>query len=56
MTVLKEGAAMAELGTLMAWMTVVFTVTMVGWIVWTWLPSRREELEAASRMPFDEED
>ncbi len=55
MTVLKEGAAMAQMGWLMGVMTIVFTITMVGWILWTWWPSHRAKLEAAARMPLEED-
>jgi hypothetical protein len=55
MTVLKEGAAMAQLGGLMGAMTVVFTAAMTGWIVWTWWPSRRLLLERVARMPLEED-
>ena len=54
MTVLKEGASMAQLGWLMGAMTVVFMAAMVGWIVWTWWPSRKGELDEAARMPLEE--
>ena len=55
MTVLKEAATFADFGILMGWMTVVFTATMTAWIIWTWLPSRRAELEAAAQLPLEEE-
>lgn len=55
MTVLKEGAAAADMGTLMGAMTLVFLVMMTGWIVWTWWPSRRAELEATAQMPLEED-
>lgn len=56
MTVLKAGAATAQMGWLMGVMTIVFATTMVAWIVWTWWPGHRAALEAASRLPLDEED
>jgi cbb3-type cytochrome oxidase subunit 3 len=54
MTVLKEGATMAQMGDLMGVMTVVFTVVMSAWIIWAWLPSRREAMEAAARLPMED--
>ncbi|MEZ4319934.1 MAG: cbb3-type cytochrome c oxidase subunit 3 [Myxococcota bacterium] len=55
MTVLKEGAAGAHLGEVMGVMTVVFMAVMAAWVLWTWWPSRRELLEAASRLPLEED-
>lgn len=55
MTVLKEGAAMASLGSLMGAMTVVFMAVMTAWIVWTWLPSRKPLLDAIARLPLEED-
>jgi len=55
MTVLKEGAAIAGLGWVMGAMTIVFMGIMTAWIVWTWWPSRREMLEAAARLPLEED-
>lgn len=55
MTVLKEGTAMATMGWTMGVMTIVFLSAMIGWTVWTWLPSRRLELEAMSRLPLEED-
>lgn len=55
MTVLKEGAAFADMGILMGWMTIVFLTMMTAWIVWTWLPSRRAMLDETARMPLEED-
>ncbi|MCB9675301.1 MAG: cbb3-type cytochrome c oxidase subunit 3 [Alphaproteobacteria bacterium] len=55
MTVLKEGASMAGLGWVMGAMTVIFMAVMTAWIVWTWWPSRHAQLEAASRLPLEED-
>lgn len=55
MTVLKEGAQFAGLGWVMGSMTLVFMSVMVGWVVWTWLPSRRATLDAAARLPLEED-
>jgi len=54
MTVLKEGAAMAQMGWIMGAMTVAFMTAMIGWVVWTWLPSRKAAMDAAARMPLEE--
>lgn len=55
MTVLKEGAAMAQLGGIMGVMTVVFMAVMTAWILWTWLPSRRALLDRVALMPLEED-
>ena len=54
MTVLKEGAAMAQMGWVMGVMTVAFMSAMTGWIVWTWWPSRAAAMDEAARMPLEE--
>lgn len=54
MTVLKEGATLATMGWVMGAMTVFFLVAMVAWIAWTWWPSRRDAMDAASRLPLEE--
>lgn len=55
MTVLKEGAAMADLGWVMGVMTVAFLVAMTAWIVWTWWPSRRAMFERVAMLPLEED-
>lgn len=55
MTVLKEGAAMAQMGWLMGVMTIAFMAVMTAWIVWTWWPSRREAFEQAAMLPLEED-
>ena len=54
MTVLKEGAAFAELGSLMGFTTLAFTLTMTAWILWAWWPSRKEQLDQAARLPLED--
>lgn len=51
--VLHAGAETAQLGILMGWTTAFFVVTMVGWTAWAWWPSRKEQLEAAGRIPLE---
>lgn len=55
MTVLKEGATLATMGESMAVMTVVFMTVMVAWTLWTWWPSRRAAMDAAARLPLEED-
>lgn len=42
-------------GWLMGVMTVVFFFFFVGWTLWAWWPSNRETMDAAARMPFDDD-
>ncbi len=53
MTVLRMGAETAQLGSLMGGTTVVFVAFMVAWTAWAWWPGRREQLEAAGRIPLE---
>lgn len=55
MTVLKEGAAVAQMGWVMGGMTLFFMGAMASWVVWTWWPSRREAFEKAALMPLQED-
>ena len=55
MTVLKEGAAMAQLGSLMGVTTAMFLAIMVAWTIWAWAPSTRILMERSSRLPLEEE-
>lgn len=36
-------------------LTTVFFFTFLAWVWWAFAPSRREQHEAAGRMPLDEE-
>lgn len=47
-------ATSAAEGTLMGVMTVVFLGFFVAWAVWAWLPSNKETMDAAARMPLDD--
>jgi cbb3-type cytochrome oxidase subunit 3 len=51
--VLRAGAETAELGTLMGLATIVFVAALVGWTTWAWWPGRREQMEAAGRIPLE---
>lgn len=44
------------LGGLMGAMTVLFFACYIGWALWAYLPSRRAAMEAASRIPFEEDE
>ncbi len=54
MTVLKEGAAVAQLGELMGWTTVLFLIVMMAWFAWAWAPSRRQAMEDAANLPLED--
>lgn len=54
MTVLKEGAALAEMGWLLGVTTAVFMGMMLAWVAWLASPSRNALMEEASRMPLDD--
>lgn len=41
-------------GLLMGVMTAVFLTFFLGWAVWAWLPSNREKMASAARMPLDD--
>lgn len=51
--VLHAGAETAQLGTLMGFTTLFFVVVMVGWTAWAMWPSRKEQMEAAGRIPLE---
>jgi cbb3-type cytochrome oxidase subunit 3 len=51
--VLREGAQMAQLGWLLGITTVVFFAAMVGWTVWAFSPSQRENMKKAAQLPLD---
>ncbi len=51
--VLRAGAETAQLGSLLGFTTLFFLLTMVGWTLWVWSPSRRASMEAAGRLPLD---
>lgn len=44
------------LGWLLGGMTVAFLAFFGGWVIWAWLPSNRARLEAAGRMPLEQDD
>ncbi len=52
MSQLLHGAH-SDLGWLLGGTTVLFFSCMIGWIVWTFAPSRRALMDEASRLPLD---
>lgn len=51
--VLHAGAETAQLGELMGFTTLFFVVMMAGWTAWAWWPGRKEQMEAAGRIPLE---
>jgi cbb3-type cytochrome oxidase subunit 3 len=44
------------LGWLMGLLTVASTLFFVGWVIWAWWPSNRANMEAAARLPLEDDD
>lgn len=44
-----------EMGLLLGVMTAVFLACFVGWTVWAWMPKNRSNMEAAARLPLEDE-
>lgn len=53
--VFKHVAVNSEHGPLLGVVTLLFLACFVYWTWWAFWPSHRESLDAASRLPFDEE-
>lgn len=53
--VLHEIASTTSLGWLAGVMTGIFLFFFSGWAAWAWWPGNRGRLEAAGRMPLDDE-
>ncbi|MEJ2539475.1 MAG: cbb3-type cytochrome c oxidase subunit 3 [Gemmatimonadota bacterium] len=43
-------------GWMMGVMTAAFLVFFVGWTLWAYNPSRKDDMDRASLMPFDDGD
>ena len=53
--IFAEARTTVDLMWIMGLMTLVFLLFFVGWIAWAWWPSRKEAMDAAAMMPFDED-
>lgn len=53
--VLHQAAGLVQQGWLLGFTTILFMSIFVGWIGWLWAPGRRSEMEAASRLPLEEQ-
>ena len=53
---IREAAGSVGLTWMMGVMTAVFLVFFVGWTWWAYAPRRREAMERAARLPFDDGD
>jgi hypothetical protein len=54
-TLLRAAADEVGLSGVLGGMTLVFLLCFVAWTLWAFLPSRRPAMEAASRLPFEDE-
>jgi cbb3-type cytochrome oxidase subunit 3 len=50
----REAAASVGLTWVMALMTVVFLGIFLGWTWWAYAPRRRQQMEEAARLPFND--
>ncbi|MFZ5480426.1 MAG: cbb3-type cytochrome oxidase subunit 3 [Myxococcota bacterium] len=50
----RDAAESAQLGWLLGLVTVQFLLVFVGATLWAWWPSRREDMEAAARLPLED--
>ena len=41
-------------GVFLGVMTAVFLVFFIGWALWAYDPDRKDEMDEAARMPFDD--
>jgi len=41
-------------GVFLGVMTAIFLIFFVGWALWAYAPHRKDEMDEAARMPFDE--
>lgn len=41
-------------GLLLGVMTAVFLLFFIGWALWAYAPHRKDEMDAAARMPLDD--
>ena len=53
--VLKDGVAHAPHAWLAGLAVLIFIAVFIAWTVWAWSPSRRELLDAAARLPLDDD-
>ena len=49
-----EAASTVQWTWVMGFMTVVFLGFFLGWVLWAYHPGRKDYLEEAGRMPFNE--
>ena len=50
----NQAEATVQGGVFLGVMTVIFLVFFVGWALWAYDPSRKDEMDEAARMPLDE--
>lgn len=54
--VLKDGASQIQFGWIGAAFTLLSFAIFVAWVIWAYLPSRKQAMEEAARLPFDDQD
>jgi len=54
--IVEEGAHTAQYTWIGGVSLILFFSTFVAWTIWAWLPSRREAMEQAALLPFDDTD
>jgi cbb3-type cytochrome oxidase subunit 3 len=50
----NQAEATVQGGLLLGVMTAVFLLFFIGWALWAYDPNRRDEMDEAAQMPFDE--
>ncbi len=52
----NQAEATVQGGTFLGVMTAVFLVFFIGWALWAYDPGRKDEMDAAARMPLEDGD
>lgn len=50
----NQAEATVQGGLLLGVMTAVFLLFFIGWALWAYDPNRRDEMNEAAKMPFDD--
>lgn len=54
--ILKEGASQIQLGWIGAAFTLMSFAIFVAWGIWAYLPSRKQSMDEAALLPFEDQD
>ena len=52
--VFQQAASSAGLGWILGINTILFMGVFIGWSLYLWAPSRKQELDATGRLPLEE--